>query len=51
MLNNSCGKDFVVSEEMLKKFNSDMYKDDATNEDVDNTEPDDVELMTDILQE
>lgn len=45
MLNNSCCKDFVVSEEMLKKFNSDMYKHDETNEDVDNTEPDDVELI------
>ncbi len=43
MLNNSCCKDFVVSEEMLKKFNSDMYEHDETNENVDDTEPDDVE--------
>ncbi len=34
----------------LKKFNSGMYKHDETNEDVDNIEPDDVELMTEILQ-
>lgn len=42
MLNNSYCKDFIVSEEVLKKLNSDMYKHNETNEDVDNTEPDDV---------
>ena len=52
MLNNSCCKDCVVSEEMLKKFNSSMYDHDETNEgDTDNTEPDDMELMAEILQE
>ncbi len=53
MLNNSCCKDFVVSEDMLKKFNSStMYAHDKTNEgDADITVPDDVESVAEILQE
>lgn len=52
MLNNSCCKDFVVSEEMLNKFNSSsMYAHDTNEGDADTKEFDDVELISEILQE
>ncbi len=41
----------MVTEEMLKKFNSSMYEHEANEGDDDNTESDDVELMGEILQE
>ncbi len=52
MLNNSCCKDFVVLEDMLKKFNSSiMYAHETNAGDADTTEPDDVESLAEILQE
>ncbi len=52
MLNNSCCKDFVVSEEMLDKFSSSyMYAHDTNEGDADTKEFDDVELISEILQE
>ncbi len=52
MLNNSCCKDFVVSEEMLNKFNSSSMYAHGTNEgDADTKDFDDVELISEILQE
>ncbi len=52
MLNNSCCKDFVVSEQMINKFNSSsMYAHDTNEEDADTKEFDDVELISEILQE
>ncbi len=42
MLNNSCCKNFVGTEEMLKKFNSSMYEHEANEGDNDNTESGDV---------
>ncbi len=53
MSNNSCCKDFVVSEEMLNKFNSSsMYAHDTNEGDADTKEFDDVELIqSEILQE
>ncbi len=53
MSNNSCCKDFVVSEEMLNKLNSSsMYAHDTNEGDADTKESDDVELiLSEILQE
>ncbi len=52
MLNNSCCKDFVVSEEMINKFNSSsMYAHDTNEGDADTKELDDVELISGIFQE
>ncbi len=52
MLNNSCWKDFVVSEEMLNKFNSSsIYAHDTNEGNADTKEFDDVELISEILQE
>ena len=46
MLNNSCCKDFAVSEEMLKVLNSSMYEHEETHEgDTVDAGPDDLELI------
>ncbi len=52
LLNNSCCKDFVVSEEMVNELNSSsMYAHDTNEGDADTKEFDDVELISEILQE